>query len=275
MISKPALPTRASYCTAETSRVQPSHASRSQCSFNQQSILQVRAFVEISPPIRLKYKIDPREHDEILFAWRAGPVPSVSISARLNMSSASTQPATLRSGPASSDETNWLSIAETVATRLRETAVARERAAAPPHIEISWLRDAGLLTLLNPAQAGGGGASFSDAFRVVRTLARADTSIAQVRIKRPICRLRPKASGLRNAGGRPSSIPSAFGVALFSSRSHCSGRSRRISPPIRCCCRASRRPSPPCGMPCSTKISRPQSSPRSQRSPQGISDRAG
>jgi alkylation response protein AidB-like acyl-CoA dehydrogenase len=42
------------------------------------------------------------------------------------------------------------------------------------------LRDAGFLTLLNPAQAGGGGATFSDAFRVVRTLARADTSIAQV-----------------------------------------------------------------------------------------------
>jgi alkylation response protein AidB-like acyl-CoA dehydrogenase len=42
------------------------------------------------------------------------------------------------------------------------------------------LRDAGLLPLLNPAQAGGGGPTFSDAFGVVRTLARADTSIAQI-----------------------------------------------------------------------------------------------
>jgi alkylation response protein AidB-like acyl-CoA dehydrogenase len=69
---------------------------------------------------------------------------------------------------------DWLSIAETIAARLRETAVAREHAAVPP-LEISWLRDADLLTLLNPAQAGGDAAAFSDAFRVVRRLARADT----------------------------------------------------------------------------------------------------
>jgi alkylation response protein AidB-like acyl-CoA dehydrogenase len=74
---------------------------------------------------------------------------------------------------------DWLSIAEAIAARLRETAVAREHAAVPPLLEISWLRDADLLTLLNPAQAGGGAAAFSDAFRVVRRLARADTSIAQ------------------------------------------------------------------------------------------------
>ncbi len=96
------------------------------------------------------------------------------------MSRASTQPATLRGSAVSASETHWLSAAETIATRLRETAVARERAASPPHLEISWLRDADLLTLLNPVQVGGGGATFSDAFRVVRTLARADTSIAQV-----------------------------------------------------------------------------------------------
>ncbi len=75
---------------------------------------------------------------------------------------------------------DWLSVAEQVARRLRETAVAREQAAAPPRAELSWLRDAGLLTLLNPVEAGGGGATFTDAFRVVRVLARADTSIAQI-----------------------------------------------------------------------------------------------
>jgi alkylation response protein AidB-like acyl-CoA dehydrogenase len=96
------------------------------------------------------------------------------------MSRASTQPATFGGDTVSAGEKDWSSIAETIAARLRETAVARERAAAPPHLEISWLRGADLLTLLNPAQAGGGGATFSDAFRVVRTLARADTSIAQV-----------------------------------------------------------------------------------------------
>jgi hypothetical protein len=57
---------------------------------------------------------------------------------------------------------DWLSIAEAIAARLRETAVAREHAAVPPLLEISWLRDADLLTPLNPAQAG------------------ADTSIAQL-----------------------------------------------------------------------------------------------
>jgi len=96
------------------------------------------------------------------------------------MSRASTQPATLSGDIVSAGEKDWLSIAEAIAVRLRETAVVRERAAAPPHHEISWLRDADLLTLLNPIQSGGGGATFSDAFRVVRTLARADTSIAQV-----------------------------------------------------------------------------------------------
>jgi alkylation response protein AidB-like acyl-CoA dehydrogenase len=95
------------------------------------------------------------------------------------MSRASTQPAAVPPDliPPARD---WLAIADAVSQRLRETAVARERASSPPHLEISWLREANLLTLLNPAPAGGGGASFSDAFRVVRTLARADTSIAQI-----------------------------------------------------------------------------------------------
>jgi hypothetical protein len=37
-----------------------------------------------------------------------------------------------------------LSIANMIAARLRETAVARERAVAAPHLEISWLHDADL-----------------------------------------------------------------------------------------------------------------------------------
>jgi alkylation response protein AidB-like acyl-CoA dehydrogenase len=96
------------------------------------------------------------------------------------MSRASTRPAAFRTDAAVAAATGWLSTAEAIAERLRDTAVARDRASAPPHLEISWLRDSGILTLLNPASAGGGDASFSDAFRVVRILARADTSIAQV-----------------------------------------------------------------------------------------------
>jgi alkylation response protein AidB-like acyl-CoA dehydrogenase len=75
---------------------------------------------------------------------------------------------------------DWLSIAGDIASRLRETAVERERAAAPPRAEVELLRSAGFLTLLNPREVGGGGARFTDAFRVVRSLARADTSIAQI-----------------------------------------------------------------------------------------------
>jgi alkylation response protein AidB-like acyl-CoA dehydrogenase len=78
------------------------------------------------------------------------------------------------------EDINWLAVAEKVAARLRETAVSRELAAAPPRLEVSWLRESGLLTLLNPVESGGTGATFTDAFRVVRVLARADTSIAQI-----------------------------------------------------------------------------------------------
>lgn len=77
-------------------------------------------------------------------------------------------------------ETDWLAVADQVAAELRTTAVAREAAAAAPRAEIELLRQAGLLTLLNAREFGGGGASFRDAFRVVRAIARADTSIAQI-----------------------------------------------------------------------------------------------
>jgi alkylation response protein AidB-like acyl-CoA dehydrogenase len=94
--------------------------------------------------------------------------------ARLAISST---PADVHGAPV---ETNWLAVADDVAAKLRTTAVAREAAAAAPHVEIELLRQAGLLTLLNAREFGGGGALFRDAFRVVRTIARADTSIAQI-----------------------------------------------------------------------------------------------
>jgi alkylation response protein AidB-like acyl-CoA dehydrogenase len=75
---------------------------------------------------------------------------------------------------------NWLAVAEEVATRLRETAVSRELTVSPPRLEVSWLRESALPTLLNPIESGGAGATFTDVFRVVRVLARADTSIAQI-----------------------------------------------------------------------------------------------
>lgn len=76
--------------------------------------------------------------------------------------------------------TDWLAIADHAAALLRADAVERERAAAPPRAEVALLREAGLLTLLNPREVGGGGARFTDAFRVVRRIARADANIAQI-----------------------------------------------------------------------------------------------
>jgi len=77
-------------------------------------------------------------------------------------------------------EADWFQIAEDVAASLKKTAVARERVAATPRAEVAELRASGLLTLLNPKDTGGANARFTDAFRVVRILARADTSIAQL-----------------------------------------------------------------------------------------------
>jgi alkylation response protein AidB-like acyl-CoA dehydrogenase len=96
------------------------------------------------------------------------------LSASRNLPSASP---VINTAPSAAD---WLSISDDVASVLRETAVERERAGAPPRAEVELLRTAGLLTLLNPRDVGGGGARFTDAFRVVRTIARADASIAQI-----------------------------------------------------------------------------------------------
>lgn len=85
------------------------------------------------------------------------------------------------SGHADDDElAAWSSIAESAAATLALDALDRDRANLDPHRELQLLRDAGLVTLLDPAEHGGGGAHWQTAFRVVRILARADASVAQV-----------------------------------------------------------------------------------------------
>ncbi|MGW2704083.1 acyl-CoA dehydrogenase family protein [Streptomyces sp. NPDC001340] len=94
--------------------------------------------------------------------------------------------ATAPSGPASdSDRTgpgraHWLRVAHETADDLATDAVAREQAGKAPFDEVSRLRESGLLTLLIPAELGGGGADWPTAYAVVREIAAADGAIGQL-----------------------------------------------------------------------------------------------
>jgi alkylation response protein AidB-like acyl-CoA dehydrogenase len=94
--------------------------------------------------------------------------------------------ATAPSGPAAeSDRTgpgpaHWRRVAREVADDLATDAVAREQAGKTPFDEVSRLREAGLLTLLIPAEYGGGGADWPTAYAVVREIAGADGAIGQL-----------------------------------------------------------------------------------------------
>jgi len=74
----------------------------------------------------------------------------------------------------------WVARAQQVATLLATDAVARDRAGATPHAEVRLLKDAGLVTLLGPAEHGGGGQDWTTAYRVTREVAAGDGSIGQL-----------------------------------------------------------------------------------------------
>ncbi|MEV0224749.1 acyl-CoA dehydrogenase family protein [Streptomyces sp. NPDC050704] len=94
--------------------------------------------------------------------------------------------ATAPSGPAwESDRTvpdraHWLRVARETADDLATDAVTREQAGKAPFDEVSRLREAGLLSLLIPAELGGGGADWPTAYAVVREIAGADGAIGQL-----------------------------------------------------------------------------------------------
>jgi alkylation response protein AidB-like acyl-CoA dehydrogenase len=67
-----------------------------------------------------------------------------------------------------------------VAAVLAKDALERDRANAEPVAEAQLLREAGLPALLLPASVGGAGLGWATALRVVRDIAAADGSIAQV-----------------------------------------------------------------------------------------------
>ncbi|MFJ7088383.1 acyl-CoA dehydrogenase family protein [Streptomyces griseus] len=74
----------------------------------------------------------------------------------------------------------WIERAAEVAALLATDAAARDRAGATPYTEIRLLKDSGLVTLLGPAEHGGGGQDWTTAYRVIREVAKADGSIGQL-----------------------------------------------------------------------------------------------
>ncbi|MFI9824017.1 acyl-CoA dehydrogenase family protein [Streptomyces sp. NPDC052013] len=82
-----------------------------------------------------------------------------------------------RTGPG---HAHWLRVAREVADDLATDTVAREQAGKAPIDEVSRLREAGLLTLVTPAEPQGAGADWRTAYAVVRQIAAADGAIGQL-----------------------------------------------------------------------------------------------
>ena len=82
--------------------------------------------------------------------------------------------------PAPATEADWLARARQVREVLASDAAARDRAGATPYDEVALLKASGLVTLLGPAEHGGGGQEWPTAYRVVREVAAGDGSIGQL-----------------------------------------------------------------------------------------------
>jgi alkylation response protein AidB-like acyl-CoA dehydrogenase len=78
------------------------------------------------------------------------------------------------------DEAGWLERAREVRRVLETDAAARDKAAETPYDEVALLKRSGLVTLLGPAEHGGGGLEWPAAYRVVREVAAGDGSIGQL-----------------------------------------------------------------------------------------------
>ncbi|WP_098020319.1 acyl-CoA dehydrogenase family protein [Streptomyces sp. b62] len=82
--------------------------------------------------------------------------------------------------PAPDSPAAWIERAAEVAALLATDAAARDKAGATPYTEMQLLKDSGLVTLLGPAEHGGGGQDWTTAYRVIREVAKADGSIGQL-----------------------------------------------------------------------------------------------
>jgi alkylation response protein AidB-like acyl-CoA dehydrogenase len=78
------------------------------------------------------------------------------------------------------DAEGWIARAHEVASILATDAVERDRAGATPRAEIALLKESGLVTLLGPAEHGGGGQNWVTAYQVIRAVAAGDGSIGQL-----------------------------------------------------------------------------------------------
>jgi alkylation response protein AidB-like acyl-CoA dehydrogenase len=76
--------------------------------------------------------------------------------------------------------TDSLRVAEALARDFAATAVERDRRGGTPKQERDALRSSGLLALVVPSRLGGLGADWATTMRAVRTIARADGSVAHV-----------------------------------------------------------------------------------------------
>lgn len=73
-----------------------------------------------------------------------------------------------------------LEVAEQLSQYLAETAAERDVEGGTPFEQRQAVRDSGLLKLLIPQEFGGLGGSWVEIYTIIRTIARADSSIAQV-----------------------------------------------------------------------------------------------
>lgn len=89
-------------------------------------------------------------------------------------------PAQWKTLPSPDSPEGWIERAAEAAAILATDAAARDKAGATPYTEIQLLKDSGLVTLLGPAEHGGGGQDWTTAYRVIREVAKADGSIGQL-----------------------------------------------------------------------------------------------
>ncbi|MFF4754485.1 acyl-CoA dehydrogenase family protein [Streptomyces sp. NPDC002514] len=81
---------------------------------------------------------------------------------------------------AEADADGWSERARTVAASLAASAAERSASARPPHREVTLLKDSGLITLLGPAEHGGGAQEWPVADRVVRIVSAADPALGEL-----------------------------------------------------------------------------------------------